>query len=175
MPTMGYHALLVALEDERHHLLPDTSQAGLRRYALLGDYANHARNAIAEREAMAEEEMGLARAAVTASQMHRTHGHGGVASAPVPEKVCVPQLGLVGGDRPAKLFGDLAMAWLALTNALDALWQCAPQARNYPTPEVFAQAQAQHTRRMEILDALRAEIFAESQGIEAQGTGGEAP
>jgi hypothetical protein len=161
----------MALEEERHFLRPDTSQLGLRHYALLGSYLNHARNALADREAMPEEAMVLARAAVTASQMYRAHGHGSGERACLGSPVIVPSLGLPGGDRPAKLFGDLATAWMALTKALEALWQCEPQGRNYSTPEVFAQAQAQHIRRMDILDALRVEIFAEAQGIEAQKTG----
>jgi hypothetical protein len=76
----------------------------------------------------------------------------------------------MNGDRRETLLAQLEQAYRAVSHAMDALRQCAPNGRNYyPEPGRMQKAEAQHQARMEHLRAVYASLEAEAIQIDQEG------
>ena len=75
----------------------------------------------------------------------------------------------MNGDTAEALTGQLHRAYIAISDAIDVLRECAPNGRNYyPAPGLLKLAQAQHAARIEALHNVRYSLVREQEGIEEQ-------
>jgi len=82
-----------------------------------------------------------------------------------PIELAVPFVHL-NGDRRETLLDNLDAAYTAVTAAMDALRQCAPNGRNaYPVDGLMQRLEAQHRQRQEYLQAVAVSLESEMNGL----------